>query len=186
VTSDKKSSTGSSLIAHRSPLLLVGIVRRPHGLAGELSVETTTSFPQRFVPGISLVWSRGGQERSLVVRSARPHGKRMLLGFEGVSDATTAASLAGGELCVLEREAFRLPEGFHYSHELAGLVCEDRKGRRLGQVVSLGEAPGGPLLEVETADGRRALVPFVDTIVISVERDKGRIVLDPPEGLLDL
>jgi 16S rRNA processing protein RimM len=186
VTGGKRSSTGSSLVTDDSTLLLVGIVRKPHGLAGELSVEVTTSFPQRFAPGLSLIWQREGQQRSLTVRSARPHGKRMLLAFQGVPDLTTALSLAGGELSVPARKAFQPPKGFHYSHELAGWVCEDLQGRMLGRVWSLGEAPGGPLLEIETAEGRKVLVPFVETIVIAVEPEKSRIVLDPPEGLLDL
>jgi len=169
-----------------SSMLLVGIVGRPHGLSGELSVEVTTRFPERFVPGLSLLWTRGPDQRQVRVVSARPHGKRILLTFEGVGDMETARGLVGGELSVAESEAFRAPDGFYYSHELAGLPCLDKQGRLLGHVVGLEETPGGPLLEIDTARRRGVLVPFVEGIVVSVDREAGRIVLDPPEGLLDL
>ena len=67
-----------------------------------------------------------------------------------------------------------------------GWVCEDRAGRRLGEVIGLERAPGGPLLSVETRPGKVALVPFVHGIVVSVDREARCVVLDPPEGLLDL
>jgi 16S rRNA processing protein RimM len=186
VTGDKKNPDHSSPATDHSPLLVVGVVRRPHGLAGELSVEVTSSFPERFAPGLSLIWRRGGAERSVKLLSARPHGKRLLLTLEGVSDVDGAEALSGGDLCVPQESAFRAPEGFHYSHELAGMPCENPRGVLLGHVVSLEETAAGPLLEIDTTMGRRVLVPFVDAIVVSVDRKRRRIVLDPPEGLLDL
>jgi 16S rRNA processing protein RimM len=184
VTSDKKDPENSSLDA-RSSHLLVGMVRRPHGLKGELSVEPLTSFPERFVPGLSLVWTRGSEERPLRINGVRPQGRNLLLTFEGVLDVDAARGLAGGELSVSKGEAFPLPEGVHYSHELAGLPCFDPKGTPLGQAVRLEQTPGGPLLEIDTPKRRGVLVPFVEGIV-TVDRGGRRIILDPPEGLLDL
>jgi 16S rRNA processing protein RimM len=186
VTSDKKGPNHSSLVTGHSSLLLVGIVRRPHGLGGELSVEVTSSFPQRYAPGFSLIWRRGAAERPFKILSARPHGKRILLTLEGVTDIASAQALSGGDLCVPREAAFRAPDGFHYSHELAGMPCEDPQGTLLGHVVSLEETPAGPLLEIDTPEGRKVLVPFVDTIVISIDQERRRIVVDPPQGLLDL
>jgi 16S rRNA processing protein RimM len=185
VTSDKKAPEDSSLVTPHSPLLLVGIVRRPHGLKGELSVEPLTSFPERFVPGLSLLWTRGSQERKLQVSAVRSHGKALLLTFKGVADVDAARSLAGGDLSVPEGEAFPAPEGLHYSHELSGLPCFDPSGSLLGQAVRLQQAPGGPLLEIDTPSRRGVLVPFVEGIV-KVDREGRKIILDPPEGLLDL
>jgi 16S rRNA processing protein RimM len=185
VTSDKKGSRNSSLVTDPSSLLLVGLVRRPHGLKGELSVEPLTSFPERFVSGLSLHWTRGSEERRILVSAVRPHGRNLLLTFEGVVDLDGARGLVGGELSVPRGEAFPPPEGVHYSHELAGLPCFDRTGAALGQAVRLEQTPGGPLLEIDTPRRRGVLVPFVEGIVI-VDREGRRIILDPPEGLLDL
>jgi 16S rRNA processing protein RimM len=185
VTSDKKDPGHSSLDTHHSSLLLVGVVGRPHGLAGEIKIDPTTTFPERFTPGLRVVWTRADQQRTLTIRAARPHGNRVLLSFVGIDDRDAARALVNGELSVGADEAFPAPEGFHYSHELAGLPCEDRQGRLLGHAVKLENTPAGPLLEIDTLERQEVLIPFVAGIVW-VDRANKKIVLDPPEGLLDL
>jgi 16S rRNA processing protein RimM len=169
-----------------SSLLAVGFVQRPHGLDGEVSVHVLTDFPERFSPGSTLTWRRGDERRELRLAAVRPHGKRLLLSFDSVVDVEAARELQGGELCVAESDAFPAPEGFFYSHEIRGWACEDATGRRLGVATGVEDTPAGPLLSVEVRPGKEALVPFVHPIVLSVDREAGRIVLDPPEGLLDL
>jgi 16S rRNA processing protein RimM len=161
-------------------------VRRPHGLGGELSVGITTDFPERFVEGLSLLWKRGAEERPVIVVTARRHGKRMLLTFDAARDLESARSLVGGDLYVAEKDAFPAPEGFYYSHEVEGWSCVDRRGRQIGIVRQLGPSAAGPQLEIETAEGKEALIPFVQGIVVALDRPGRRIILDPPAGLLDL
>jgi 16S rRNA processing protein RimM len=167
-------------------MLLIGLVHRPHGLRGEVSVEPRTDFPERFVPGLRLLWMAGTAQRHLTVLSVRPHGRRLLVSFEGIGDVESAGGLSGGELCVPEDGAARSPEDHYYAFEIEGWRCEDRAGRRLGSAAGLEETPAGPLLSVRTEAGRTALVPFVRPIVVEVDRASRRIVLDPPEGLMEL
>lgn len=167
-------------------MLLVGLVHRPHGLAGEVSVEPRTEFPGRFVSGSRVEWSLAGRTRSLTIRSSRPHGERLLLAFDGVSTVEEARMLAGGELAVPEEEAAAAPEGFLWSHRIEGWRCEDVRGRLAGTVRHLERTPAGPLLALETVSGREALVPFVSPIVVAVDETGRRIIIDPPDGLLDL
>jgi 16S rRNA processing protein RimM len=168
------------------PRLVVGRVERPHGLAGEVAVSIATDFPQRFAPGVELLWQKGGEQRALRIANARPHAGRMLIAFEGVEDAGAARALGGGDLLVAAAEAFPPPPDFFYSHEIREFACEDPRGRALGRATGLESSPAGPLLSVETRPGKIALVPFVRGIVLSVDRAARRIVLDPPEGLLEL
>ena len=167
-------------------LLVVGRVERPHGVAGEVSVSIRTDFPDRFAVGAEFLWQRGEDARRLRVVSARPHAGRVLLGFEGIADVEAARSISGGDLCIAAEDARPAPPGFFYEHEILGWICEDREGRKLGEAVGLERSPATPLLSVETSPGKVALVPFVHGIVVSIDRESRRIVLDPPEGLLDL
>lgn len=167
-------------------MLLVGLVRRPHGLHGEVSVESRTEFPERFAPGATLEWQGSGRTAALTVRSVRPHGSRLLVAFEGVGDVDAARALAGGALHVPDEEAAPPRPGFYYSHQIEGWRCEDRTGRLAGIVRLLEQTPAGPLLSIELASGKEALVPFVSPIVVSVDDSLRRIVIDPPEGLLDV
>jgi 16S rRNA processing protein RimM len=75
------------------------------------------------------------------------------------------------------------PEEF-YDHELAGLRAELLDGTVVGKVVEVVHSPAGELLELDV-EGREVLVPFVRAIVPTVDVAGGRVVLDPPEGLLD-
>ncbi len=168
------------------PLLVVGAVRRPHGLRGEVVVEVRTDFPERFAEGLRLVWRRGAVERPLVIVGTRPFAGGLLMRFEGTEDVDAARALQGGELCVPESEAHPAPPGFFYAHEVRGFVCEDASGRLLGTVLDLESMPGGPMLTVDAGGGREALVPWTRPIVVRVERESRRVVLDPPEGLFDL
>lgn len=168
------------------PLLVVGAVRRPHGLRGEVIVDVRTDFPERFAEGVRLLWRGRGAERRLVVSGVRPGARGLLMRFEGVEDVDAARALQGGELCVPEAEAHPAPEGFFYAHEVRGFSCEDETGRPLGTAADLEHTPAGPMLTVATAEGREALVPWTHPIVVRVEREARRIVLDPPEGLFEL
>ena len=166
--------------------MLVAVVRRPHGLAGEVSVEPVTSFPERFRPGARLIWQKGEGRRTLHLSAVRPHGHRLLLTFEGLESIEEARELTGGELSIPGSEAFPTPEGFYYSHELVGWRCEDGQGRLLGLASGLEQTPAGPLLSVDAPEKKGVLVPFVQGIVVAVDRARRRIVLDPPHGLFEL
>jgi 16S rRNA processing protein RimM len=166
-------------------MLVVGVVRRPHGLLGELSIEPVTSFPERFRAGLGLAWQKGDERRTLTVASVRPHGNRLLVAFEGVTSIDEARALSGGDLSVPSEEAVPAPEGFYYSSEIVGWRCEDRQGRLLGTAKGVEETPAGPLLTIDSTE-KEVLVPFVSGIVVEVDRAARRIVLDPPDGLFDL
>jgi 16S rRNA processing protein RimM len=165
--------------------LLVGIVRRPHGLSGELSVEIVTQFPEQLSTGRQVVWEKDGIRRFLTISSVRPHSGRLLVSFEGVDGIEAAETLAGGELAIDSADSAR-PDGFLFSDEIEGWECMDGRGRFVGRARDLQTTAAGPLLALIAVDGREILVPFVWPIVISVDREARRIVLDPPEGLLDL
>jgi 16S rRNA processing protein RimM len=158
-------------------------------LKGEVSVEPRTEFPDRFAPGVRVEWSASGSAggtRTLTLKSARPHGSRLLLAFDGIDGVDAARELSGGELSVPEADAAPAPEGFLYGHEVEGWRCEDVSGRLAGTVRQLERTPAGPMLSIETPEGREALVPFVAPIVVSVDESGRRIVIDPPAGLLEL
>lgn len=145
-----------------------------------------TDFPDRFVSGLTLSWRRGGAERELTVATAGVQGARIRLRFEGIEDAESARELSGGELSVPEEEAVPAPEDFYYSHQVEGWRCEDTGGRLLGRVSKLERTAGGPMLSIDTGGREPVSVPFTRPIVVSVDAENQRIVLDPPEGLMEL
>jgi 16S rRNA processing protein RimM len=169
--------------------LVVGRVIKAHGIAGEVVVEIRTDDPDaRFAAGSSLRGrpSRGGPESRYVVESVRDHGARLLIRLDGVADRNAAESLKGtvfvvdsGDLPPIED-----PDEF-YDHQLEGLQVMTTTGAGVGSVAEVLHTAAGELLSVRTDEGE-VLVPFVSAIVTSVSLADRTIVIDPPEGLLEL
>ena len=139
-------------------MLVVGRIRKPHGLTGEVSVDVWTDFPERFASGTSLLWRGAASERTLSLKGVRGHRDRLLLKFEGVDDVDAARALQGGDIFVPAENAHPAPEGFYYEHEIRGFSCEDADGRVLGVASGLERTPAGPMLSVDVGPGREALV----------------------------
>ncbi|QFU87470.1 ribosome maturation factor RimM [Amycolatopsis sp. YIM 10] len=168
--------------------VVVGRVAKAHGITGELAVDVRTDSPeQRFAVGaVVLARPRGGRARELTVAAARSHSGRLLVRFEQVPDRTAAEELRGALLLgdTADLPPTEDPDEF-YDHQLEGLRAELTDGTEVGTVLEVVHSPGGELLSLDR-DGATVLVPFVKAIVPVVDVAGGRVVLDPPEGLLDV
>ncbi len=182
------ADAGRSLPEH----LVVGHLARAHGTKGELFVWPLTDQPEDvFVEGMAL--HLGDEDglldeaaAALVVEWSRPFKRGELVKFAGVDDRTGAETLAG-RYVLAERTALApLEEDEVYYHQLLGLTVETTDGRRVGTVREVYETEPADLLEVKAPDGRLHLVPFAARIVRQLDVAGGRLVIEPPEGLLDL
>jgi 16S rRNA processing protein RimM len=168
---------------------VVGRVVKPHGIRGELVVDVHTDSPEeRFVPGAVLATrARDGASGTITIAAARPHTGRLLVTFEGVAGRDAAEAMRGLLLLVDAADLTPSddPEEF-YDHELEGLEVVDVHGARLGVVAEVLHTAGSELLAVRRDGGGEILVPFVTDIVPTVDVAAGRVIVDPPEGLLDV
>jgi 16S rRNA processing protein RimM len=155
--------------------LVVGRVGRAHGLRGEVSITFSSTRPERSAPGARLY----AGEREFVVATSRPHQGRMLVRFEGVDDRTTAEGLQGLELSGAPLgDEVELDQGEFWVHEVVGAEVRDLAGAVVGTVVAVEANPAHDLLVLDSG----ALVP----LVFVVDQRHGVVVIDPPEGLLEL
>jgi 16S rRNA processing protein RimM len=167
-------------------LVTVGRIGRAHGIRGEVSVEVRTDSPElRFADGARLTTEPAGAG-PLVVGHTRWHSGRLLVRFDGVSDRAVAEGLRGVRLLADVGEGERLddPDEF-FDHQLVGLRAVTTTGDAVGAITDVLHPPGLDLLVVRRPDNREALVPFVADIVPEVDIAAGRVVLDPPVGLLE-
>jgi 16S rRNA processing protein RimM len=123
----------------------------------------------------------------LTVEAVREHQGRLIVAFDGVYDRDLAEELRGVLLWVdgAGLPAPADPDEFH-DHQLVGLAAVTPSGQPLGEVASIDHAPASDLLVLRRTEGGTALVPFVKAIVPEVDLAGGRVVIDAPEGLLDL
>jgi 16S rRNA processing protein RimM len=166
--------------------LVVGRVLRPHGVRGELSVEVLSDAPERFVPGAELGVGDPDDPappEPALIRTARRHLGRLLLGFEGVEDRDAADRLRGAWLSIPVAAARPLGQDEYWPHQLVGLTVVDQEGRERGRVADVVPGAAHDLLSVELPGGVTALVPAVAALV-TVELDAGRVLVEAVPGLL--
>lgn len=175
--------------------LLVGRIVKAHGITGEVVVEVRTDDPEaRFTPGAAVcVRGRDGQQRHVVIDAVREHGGRLLVRMVGVLDRTAADALRGSLLLVDSTDLPPIDEpDTYYDHQLEGLRVRTTTGHDVGVVAEVLHTPAGELLSVRhprsntSPDTGELLVPFVRAIVTSVSLDDQCLVIDPPDGLLDI
>lgn len=172
--------------------LAVGHLAKAHGIHGEFVVSPLTDHPEgSFAPGVVLRLSDISGDRldpdlpPLRIDQARPFKDGYLVSFGGVESRNEAEALRGRYLLRARDELEPLAEGEVFLHDLPGLEVVTVEGRVLGRVREVYELQPSDLLEVRGDDGE-FMIPFRNEIVVEVDLDAGRLVVDPPEGLLDL
>jgi 16S rRNA processing protein RimM len=172
--------------------LVVGRVGRPHGLRGEVTVQVHTDDPDlRFAAG-SVLATEPAAQGPLTISASRWHSGRLLVTFAGYADRSRAEELRGIQLVIDSAEVGPAadPEEFH-DYELIGLGVQTVAGEPVGVVTDVLHQ-GQDLLVIRPRDDPPAaeqgevLVPFVAAIVPEVDVAAGRLIIDPPPGLLDL
>ena len=151
-------------------LLEVGRITKPHGIRGEVIVHLITDYAERVAPGSVLTSPRG----PLTVVASRPHQGQWIVRLEGVDDRNTAEGLRG---LVLRAEPLDDPEAL-WVHELIGMAVRTVDGSDVGRITAVEANPASDLLVLD--DGH--LVP----VTFYVSHADGVVVVDPPDGLLDL
>ena len=165
-------------------LVLVGRVARAHGNKGQVIVNPDTDFPDaRFRAGeVVLVGAALTPRR---IRDVRFHQGRPILGLEGVDTMNDAEALAGAELKVPAASAESLPEGTYFHYDLMGCAVVTIRGEGIGPVTAVEGTMEMSRLVVAGPRGE-VLIPLVANICVSIEPKAGRIVVDLPDGLLEL
>jgi 16S rRNA processing protein RimM len=168
-------------------LIIVARAVRTRGLKGELLADLLTDFPERFeqVSELSAV-GPGGERRQLKLENHWLQNDRIVLKFAGYDDIETAKSLVGYEFGLPEAERVQLSKDEFYDWELEGCSVEVRHGSSLGIVSEVMRTGGVELLVVKDGARREHLIPMVQSIVVKIDISGKKILIDPPEGLLDL
>ena len=162
--------------------LVVGRIGRAHGVLGEATIEVRTDdADQRFSIGSKLTLDNG---KELEVKSSRWHNQVLLLSFIGINDRNQIEELRD-QLMSVDVDINQLAPGEYHYQQLIGCEVFLEKGDLVGAVTEIVKLPGQDLLSIER-NGKEVLVPMVAAIIISIDVEKKKIVINPPEGLLDV
>lgn len=163
-------------------LLTVARIGRAHGLKGELTVELRTDSPDtRFAVG-SVLATEPASAGPLTVVATRIQAARWYVQFAECTSREAAEALRD-VLLVVDADDTPEPDAW-YPHQLVGLQAERPSGEVVGEVIGLEHMPAQDLLVIREPKGNFARIPFVTALVPVVDVAGGRVVVDPPYGLL--
>ena len=162
--------------------LVVGRIGRAHGVLGEATVQVQTDDPDvRFKVGAKLSLDNG---KDLTIRSVRWHNQILLLAFDGIIDRNQIEELRD-QMISAEVDITSLSPGEYHYQQLLGCQVFLQSNELIGEVDEIVKLPGQDLLSV-AKNGKKVLIPMVKKIIISIDVSAKKIVVDPPEGLLDV
>lgn len=166
-------------------LVAIAKLAKPRGLRGEIVGDVLTDFPERFdnLEQISIVHPNGEVTETEIEKFWFQKG-RIVLKFAGFDSVEAAENLRNCEVCVPESEAVELETDEYFDWELEDCRVETVAGERIGTVKELMRTGGTELLVV-AGDTKEYLIPFAETICVSVDVENKLIRIDAPEGLLD-
>jgi 16S rRNA processing protein RimM len=164
-------------------VIVVARVVKPHGIRGEVVLESFSDVEGRLEDSQSFWILKGDQAvRELVVESSRMIQGRHAIKFVGIDTRTDAEKLRNIELGIPDEAIGSLPPDHFFVHDLVGATVYLMNGQEVGVVTGVTKTAGMDLLEV----GEKILIPFVAEICVEVDVEKKRVVINPPEGLLQL
>jgi 16S rRNA processing protein RimM len=176
--------TGSAVVEER-----IGVARvvRPQGRRGEVVADLLTDFPDRFARlGDITVRLPTGETSILKLEGSWLHKGRVVLKFAGCDNIAQAEALRGALVLVTRDQLVELPVDTYYDFDLVDCEVITKDARPVGRVADVQRYGAAPLLAVQDDEKREHLIPLAVSICVEIDVARKRIVIDPPEGLLEL
>lgn len=162
--------------------IVIGKIRRPHGVRGELLMEVYTEFPERIVKGLEVFI--GDEHEAWLVNRCRIHGHGLLVGFEGIEDPDSAGFFRNQIVYSRADKIPSLPEGEYYHHQLVGLQVFQDNGARLGEIIELLETGANDVCIVRNDRGIEILLPMIDSVVEKIDLENRVMTVHLLQGLV--
>ena len=171
----------------KSDHLTVGKIVGVHGIMGTMKVHSYAESPAVFQPGDEIeVIHKSGETSALRINWVRPHGKVLLMAVDGIDERTQAQKWIGSELLIKKSLLPTPEEGTYYWFDLIGLMVFTGDNEYLGRIDSIIPTGSNDVYVVKKADDgdrREILIPALESVVTSVDIEKGTMKVSLPEGL---
>jgi 16S rRNA processing protein RimM len=179
-----KSNPGSGSPAVGEPeYLVVGHLRRPHGVLGEIVMEVLTDFPERLKPCLEVFL--GDSHKRMVITNSRHHNEGLLIKFQDIETPEIAGLYRNQLVFVTTADRPILPNGQYYHHELIGFAVIDEDNKPVGKLMEIIQTGANDVYVVRQANGKEVLLPVIPSVIIAMETDAHIIRVRILPGLVD-
>lgn len=185
MASKKNSSKiGSGSPTNGEPVyLIVGYLRRAHGVRGEMVMEVRTDFPERLKAKTRVLV--GGHYQPMTIATARNHSEGLLIKLDGVDTPEDAAHYRNQLVYVTAADRPPLPKGRFYVHELIGFDVVDEDESPIGVLSEIMQTGANDVYVVTRPDATELLLPVISSVVLNIDADHRLILVRLIPGLLD-
>ena len=166
-------------------LVPLGEIVSTHGLNGWLTLNPFNPESAAFDSIREITLDHNGARSTHELESSKRHGRQILVKLKGIDHIEDAQKWAPSMLLVDADVLGALAPGEYYHHEVVGLEVYDLRGERIGIITRIWSTPAGELYIVQGAT-KEHLIPAAKEIIEKVDFAAGRVIINPPEGLLDL
>ena len=161
--------------------LVIGYLRRSHGVRGEIIMDLHTDFPERIKSGRKVLI--GEKHEPLTLDTVRPHKDGLLVSIRGVDTPEDVGRYRNQWVYVKATEVPPLPEGRHYQYEMIDLDVVDENGNPLGKLVEILETGANDVYVVRDDDGKEILLPAIPSVILNLDMDSRILKVHLLEGL---
>jgi 16S rRNA processing protein RimM len=178
----QKNYTGSSSI-DEPVFVVIGKIRKPHGIRGEIRMSVFTDFSDLIEPG--LIIYLGERYRPCTIKSLRWHGGDLLIALKEFPDRTAVEIFRNVMVYMKAEDTPELPEGEYYLHQLVGLDVITDQGERLGTIKEIILTGANDVYLIDTDIGKDILIPAIEEVVLEIDHEEGFVLVHIIPGLLD-
>jgi len=170
------------MVDHAVPL---GEIVATHGLDGWLKLNPFNRESTVLAPGLEVRLDKSGHQSVHQIESSKPHKKQFLLKLRDVDTIDAAEPFIGSTLVISDAALDALEPGQYYHYQVIGFAVVDLNGAAIGTIAGTLSTAAGELYRVQGAD-KEYLIPAVKEIIEKVDFDERKVIVNPPQGLLDL
>lgn len=161
----------------KTDFITIGKIIAPHGVRGDVRIYPITDFPDRFLDMDECYIDK----KKFTITSARFHKQFVLMTFEGIKDRNAAELLVQKEVQVKHEDLVPLPEGRYYIFDIIGLTVYDTENNELGILSDVLQPGSNDVYVVDQEDGKQLLLPAIKDVIIQVDIENKKMVVNPPE-----
>jgi 16S rRNA processing protein RimM len=164
--------------------LLVGSLRRAHGVRGDMVMEVLTDFPERLKPGTTVFV--GAAYHPMIIGGVRNHIEGLLIKFDGIDTPEQTARYRNQSVYVPTADRPPLPQGQYYEHQVIGFsVIEDESGDTIGTLSGIMRTGANDIYIVARPDRSEVLLPVIASVVLKLDAESRTIHVHLLPGLID-
>jgi len=162
--------------------LVVGKIRKPHGVRGEVSMEVLTDFPERLVPGVVVYIGEDFSPEKIA--AVRWHKDLLLVRFTNFQDRESVAVFRNKFVYVHSDDRPQLAEGEYYHHELIGLKVVTDEGEQLGILIKILMTGANDVYVIQDEKGKELLLPAIASVIMNIDVNRGEMIVRLLPGLI--